>query len=710
MAEAGVIGFELLRPGLAWLLVLAPLALVAGWLALGRSRVELGRWVAESKRARFLPGHSFHRARLGLLLAGAGTLFLALALLGPVRGHTYRAVSRRGLDIVLCLDTSRSMLAQDLRPSRLERAKREIRGLLDHLRGDRVALVAFSGDARDVTPLTRDRGTLAALLAHVTPDDNQKGGTDLAAALARALALFDGRTGAHEAIVLLTDGEDLGGQASAQAEEAAKRGIRVFVVGLGTEAGGKIPVSEGGRASFLKDENGQEVVTRLERETLVALARRTGGDFLSAEEAPTALEDLYRARITRLQGREIEGGERRVPYDRFQWPLALALLCFLAELLVGARRGSRAAEPQRMGLAAACVPLLFAVQEGPFDVEKALAEAVRAHGAGELAQAEAAAQSLLAQAERLALPERDRARAHFALGLTAATRAIEHPEEGEPARAAAREAFALARALAGPGELRRDATYDLGMIELLHAEEVRATLPELGGAAPALGGSGQPALGAPTAPQGAAEPASDPLEEARSLYQAARGWFVERLRLEWQDEDTRANLELVQRRLRELDEIEKQREEQREEEQQDPQQDPNKDEQQDQQDEKDEKGGENQSDAQDDQKGDPEKDRSPEEQDSEGEQQQEKPQEESEEGERKPDEQKGQEEQPPEQPSEGEAGKEPPPQAPQSSEERVLTREEVMQLLDKLAELEEKQKAFEAAVRARQRAKMKRDW
>lgn len=703
-----MIGFEVLRPALAGWLVLAPLAGVAGWLALRRSRAELAAWVSASKRARFLPGFSLQRAHARLVLGVAGLALLALALLGPVRGHTWRAVSRKGLDLVLCLDTSRSMLAQDLRPSRLERAKREIKGLLDHLAGDRVALVAFSGDARDITPLTRDRGTLTGLLAHVTPDDNQKGGTDLAAALGRALALFDGRTGAHEAIVLLTDGEDLGGQASAQAEEAAKRGIRVFVVGIGTEAGGKIPVvASGGRSGFLEDENGQEVVTRLERETLVNLAARTGGDYLSAEEAPTALEDLYRSRITRLSGREIEGGERRVPYDRFQWPLALALLCLALELLVRVQRRAREAAPSGTRLAAALLPFVVFGEEGPFSPEQSLAEAVRAHAAGELDAAEAAARAVLEHAAALSLSEGDQARAHFALGLVAATRALTHPEEGEPVRAAAREAFSAARALAGPGELRLDATYDLGALELLHAEEVRATIPEVSGAAPNPGAP-PPGLPGPGQPP---QPASDPLPEARALYQAARGWLVERLRLDWQDEDTRANLELVQRRLRELEEIEKAREQEPQDPQQDQDQDQdqqnkdqqNKDEPQQDQEKKDE-GQQGQDDSKDQEPppSDASKDPSQPPKD---------PQEPEDESPEKPEKPEDEAQQPPqgEEGAEG-AQEDAAPQPAEPPDERVLTREEVMQLLDKLAELEEKQKAFEAALRARARAKTKRDW
>jgi Ca-activated chloride channel family protein len=654
--------------------------------------------VAARNRARFLPAASPARVRARLVLGAAGLLFLALAALGPVRGFTYRAVSRKGLDLVVCLDTSRSMLAQDLRPSRLERAKREIRGLFDRLSGDRVALVAFSGDARDVAPLTRDRQTLEGLLAYVSPEDNQEGGTSLAAAIEHALSLFDGRTGAHEAIVLLTDGEDLEGQAASQAEEAAKRGIRLFVVGVGTEGGGKIPIVEqGGRSSFLKDESGQEVVTRLGRESLVALARRTGGEFLSAEESPTALEDLYRARITRLAGREIEGGERRVPYDRFQWPLALALACLLAEAALGAQRRQDEDGRAAPRLAAACLPLLAFPAQESFSFARSLANAVRHHRAGEPAAAEQAAQAILAHADELDLSEGQRARAHFALGVIAAGVAADAKEEGEaePRRAAARQAFSAARALAGPGELRADATYDSGVLELLHAEKVRATIPEVSGQPP---GGLQPGMPGPGAPAGGPPvPPPDPLPEARKLYEAARTWLVERLRLDWRDEDTRANLELVQRRLRELDAIEKQRQEQ-----QDQQQDPNQD-SQDQKDQKDQqREGKDQEDSQDQQQD--------QQQEQEQDDQQEKPEEEKQ-GEKQPEE--GEPEQEEQQPQAQEGQDEqaqPTEEKPARPAERVLTREEVMQLLDKLAELEKQQKALDAALRARKRAAAKRDW
>lgn len=235
-------GLEWLRPEAAWALPLALLLLAVGRWSLARRRSALGALVHERQLSRFVPGFSPARAALRVTLAGLATLLLGVSLVGPVRGHSLREVVSTGVDLVVCVDTSRSMLARDVRPDRLTRARREVAGLLDVLGSDRVALLAFSGDAREIAPLTHDRAALGQLLEGVSVVDNRLGGTSLAAALRRALDLFDGRSGSSEAIVLITDGEDLAGEGAAVAADARARGIRVFVVGVGTTDGGKIPV------------------------------------------------------------------------------------------------------------------------------------------------------------------------------------------------------------------------------------------------------------------------------------------------------------------------------------------------------------------------------------------------------------------------------------------------------------------------------------
>jgi Ca-activated chloride channel family protein len=341
---------QLVRP----LALLALLAVPLLWWA-GRS---LARWrqrtlaamVHPARAEAFVGEHDRQQTRQRLWLSTVLVAAVALALAGPQWGRYPRRVLARSIDLVVCLDTSRSMLARDQKPSRFERMQREVKGLLERLEGDRVALLAFAGDVREIAPLTRDRAVLAELLDHLDMADNRLGGTDLGAALESALRLFDGRSGAHEAVVLLTDGGDLSGHGLEVAAQAKARGIRVYVVGIGTSQGGKIPLPTESGERFLVGPDGQEVVTRLEEAGLQELARLTGGDYTSTERSPTPLEELYTQRLSRLDRRQVEGGIEEVPIDRSQWPLGLACLTGLWAFGLSERRRRSA------GLSAATAP------------------------------------------------------------------------------------------------------------------------------------------------------------------------------------------------------------------------------------------------------------------------------------------------------------------------------------------------------------------
>lgn len=332
------LGFDVLAPQrIVWALS-AIAVLVLGLWSLARMRANRERLVAERLVPRVFPGWSSNRARARVVLGALAALFAALAAVGPVRGYTLRDVERRGIDLVICLDTSRSMLVQDVKPDRLTRAKREITGLLDRLKGDRASLLAFAGDVREVAPLTHDQETLKSFLDTLSPDDNLRGGTDIGAALEKALAMFDGRSGAHEAIVLVTDGEDLQGDGLEVARKASERGIRVYVLGMGTSGGGKIPE---GTAGFVRGTDQKEVVSRMDPASLGRIADAAGGDFATIEMSPIPLEELYEKRISKLEGRELEGGQERIPHDRYQWPLVVAAVCMLLEFGLRERRSLR---------------------------------------------------------------------------------------------------------------------------------------------------------------------------------------------------------------------------------------------------------------------------------------------------------------------------------------------------------------------------------
>lgn len=327
MRDAGLFA----SPGGWPLLLLAPAAwlllLLLDRLAARRLARIVGPRVPALARERDPRRRATRRALFALALLGA-----TVAALGPLARAGSAAAPRRGADLVFCLDVSRSMLARDLDPDRLGRAKAELAALAGRARGDRLALLLFAGEARPLVPLTEDAASFAELLAGADPWSVRRGGTDLGAAVDAALALLEGATGAHEAIVLLTDGEDLSGSGLEAARRARARGIAVHAVGFGTELGSKIPVDGG----FLRDPLGAEVVSRLEPSSLRRLAGETGGLFLDASKEKEPLRRLYDGRLAAIEGRRVAGEPGRETL--FQWPLLLALGLFLAESALGERR------------------------------------------------------------------------------------------------------------------------------------------------------------------------------------------------------------------------------------------------------------------------------------------------------------------------------------------------------------------------------------
>ncbi|HLU39486.1 MAG TPA: VWA domain-containing protein [Planctomycetota bacterium] len=306
-----------------WLLVFALLR------ARVRARARYGATFTER-----MPGPA---ARATLLTAIAALLWLCW--MEPRLGEERVPVERRGLDVVFCLDTSRSMLARDLEPNRLERAKRDIRSLLPALLGgDRVALIAFAGETRLVVPPTHDLDSFARLLDRVDTDTVRVGGTDLAAALRRALELAEEGEERTTAIVLLTDGEDLAGAGRQAALEVRERGVVLHAVGYGSTRGSKILVEEGGEEAFLRSDTGDEVVSTLDADSLRAMAEAAGGDLVRADVVALPLLELKRKRLDPMLQRTFEAGEETVAKTRYQWVLIPCFVLLLVELFLAGGR------------------------------------------------------------------------------------------------------------------------------------------------------------------------------------------------------------------------------------------------------------------------------------------------------------------------------------------------------------------------------------
>ncbi len=316
-------------------LVLVPLAVAFFAWALRERERALATFVEAALVPTVVPDLDRRRRRLRASLATAALGALVLALAGPMWGFHWEEVHREGIDLVVALDTSKSMLATDVSPNRLARAKLAVQDLLAELAGDRIGLVAFAGSAFVQCPLTLDRNAFRESLEAVEVGLIPRGGTDLTTAIDTGLAAFEGHQGNHQALVLITDGEDHEGTLDDAIKRAAERSVKVFAVGIGTPEGELIPAEGGG---FLKDRKGQVVKSRLDEETLKKIALDTGGVYLHAGGADFGLAQLYRDHIATMEKRELASTLERRWEHRYQFPLALALVLVIVEALIGERR------------------------------------------------------------------------------------------------------------------------------------------------------------------------------------------------------------------------------------------------------------------------------------------------------------------------------------------------------------------------------------
>lgn len=321
-------------PAFLWLLVVAAGAVAFYGYAWSRRRAALEAFAERQLLDVVAPGHDSRRPLLGAGLVSAALVLLVLALAGPKWGFHWEEVRREGVDILVAIDTSRSMLAPDVRPNRIERAKLAVEDLVRQLEGDRIGLIAFAGTAFLQCPLTLDYQAFIESLRAVSVGIIPKGGTSLAAAIRTGIEGFEGRAGRHNALVLITDGEDNEGEIEAATQEALAAGIRVFTVGVGTQNGELIEIEIDGRKTYLKDRQGQVVKSRLDEDSLRTIAATTGGAYLFAKGPSLGLDDLYSNHIASMDRRQLESAMQRRYRERFQIPLFAAFCLLALELML----------------------------------------------------------------------------------------------------------------------------------------------------------------------------------------------------------------------------------------------------------------------------------------------------------------------------------------------------------------------------------------
>jgi Ca-activated chloride channel family protein len=287
---------------------------------------------------KLMPRVSRGRQKFKAAMLITAVLFMILALVRPKWGFQWEEVKRRGVDIIIALDVSQSMLAEDVKPNRLERAKREITDLLQILEGDRIGLVAFAGTAFVQCPLTLDYRAVNIFLDYLDTDSIPLQGTALGQAIRTSISAFSSRERKSKALILITDGEGHEGDAIAAAEEAKQEGIKIFCIGIGREGGAPIPLP-GDSGGFKKDANGELILSELDEVTLQKIALLTGGSYVRSVTGNLDLEEIYQKGIRqRVKQKELKSTRRKRWEERFQWFVLAALMLVVGESLLSEKR------------------------------------------------------------------------------------------------------------------------------------------------------------------------------------------------------------------------------------------------------------------------------------------------------------------------------------------------------------------------------------
>jgi Ca-activated chloride channel family protein len=278
--------------------------------------------------------------RFALLLLGLCLALLSLAQ--PRWGYTFEDVKRKGLDLLIATDTSRSMLSNDVQPNRLERVKLAARDLINELQGDRVGLIAFAGRAFLQAPLTIDYEAVMESVNDLDTTTIPEGGTNISSAITLAMQSFGKSAVGNRALIIFTDGEELSGDAVNVAKAAIDAGVRIFTVGVGTPQGSLIPItSENGETAFVKDSAGQVVKSKLDDKRLREIAQATGGLYVYLENGPRTMQQIYNEGLAKMQAAEIDVRLSRRPIERYEWPLGAALAALALSMLIGERKRVR---------------------------------------------------------------------------------------------------------------------------------------------------------------------------------------------------------------------------------------------------------------------------------------------------------------------------------------------------------------------------------
>lgn len=325
--------FRFANPHILYLLLMVPVAVALFIFAQVRRRRRLERFASSSLLAQLTPSASPARVRTKFILYTLAVVFLILAAARPQVGSKLREEHQKGIEMMLVVDVSNSMLAEDFEPNRLDRTKFAIDRVVESMKQDRIGVVAFAGEAQVQLPITSDYRMARAFARKLSPAMVRTQGTDLGAAIKLASMSFSSQSEGSRVMILITDGENHESDALEAAQAAAEKGIAIYTIGIGTPEGA--PIMIGG--DYLTDENGDMVVSKLDEKMLQEIASATGGAYVRATKQSIGLKEIV-DRLKELDESDLATTRFEAFDEQYQYPLVVALLLLLIEWLILDRR------------------------------------------------------------------------------------------------------------------------------------------------------------------------------------------------------------------------------------------------------------------------------------------------------------------------------------------------------------------------------------
>lgn len=334
--------FRFANPDFLYLLLLLPVLILLFIINEIRKKRALKRLGNPLMVDTLVPEMSKIRPLLKFILQSVAVTAGIIMLARPQFGSKLEDVKKEGVEVIIALDVSNSMLAEDIQPNRLTRAKQAISRLVDNLDNDKIGLIVFAGDAYTQIPVTTDYISAKMFLSYISPDMVPKQGTAIGAAIDLGVRSFSPGEGKSKAMIIITDGENHEDNPVSNAEEAAKTGIVIHTIGIGSSDGVPVPVVTGGKKDFLKDADGNTVISKLDEEILKKIAVASNGSYVRASNSNIGLDEIFRE-IRKMKKQELESTMYTEYNDQFQIFAAIAILMLIIDYLVMERKNRRLA-------------------------------------------------------------------------------------------------------------------------------------------------------------------------------------------------------------------------------------------------------------------------------------------------------------------------------------------------------------------------------